>query len=64
MAGRLEIRDNVSKDQAAQFNYAISLDALKVVLEAHGRNMKAVSAPQRRRRRDSAQEKDYDSSSD
>lgn len=58
LVGRLEIRDNVAKDQAAQFNYAISLDALKVVMEAHGKNMKAVSAPKRRKRRDSAQEKE------
>lgn len=56
--GRLEIRDNVAKHQAAQFNYAISLDALKGVMEAHGKNMKAVFAPQRRKRRDIAQVKE------
>jgi hypothetical protein len=43
--GRLEIRDNIAKDQAAQFNYAISLNALKAVMELHGKNMKAVSTP-------------------
>lgn len=52
LVGRLEIRDNIAKNQAAQFNYAISLDALKVVMEAHGKNIKAVSALQRRKRRD------------
>ncbi|KAF2657477.1 hypothetical protein K491DRAFT_327918 [Lophiostoma macrostomum CBS 122681] len=63
LKGRLEIRDNVAKDQAAQFNYAISLDALRVVMEAHGNNIKAMAAPRRRKRRDSAQEKDGDGSS-
>ncbi|KAJ4352552.1 uncharacterized protein N0V89_007901 [Didymosphaeria variabile] len=60
LVGRLVIRDNVAKDQAAQFNYAISLDALKVVMEAHGKNITAVSASQRRNRRDSAQEQGCD----
>ncbi|KAF2004053.1 hypothetical protein P154DRAFT_459751 [Amniculicola lignicola CBS 123094] len=63
LAGRLEIRDNVAKNQAAQFNYAISLDALKAVMEAHGKNMKAVSMPQRRKRRDSVQKTEGNDSS-
>lgn len=48
LEGRLEIKDNVAKDQAAQFNYAISLDAFKLAMEAHGKNIKAVTAPRRR----------------
>jgi hypothetical protein len=56
--GRLVIQDNVSKDQAAQFNYPIGLESMKAVLKAHGENMKAVCAPKRRKRRDSAQEKE------
>lgn len=50
LVGRLEIRDNVAKDQAVQFNYAISLNALKEVMEAHGKNIKTVCAPQRKKR--------------
>jgi hypothetical protein len=65
MAGRLEIRNNVSRHQAAQFNYPISLDAVRVVLAAHGKNVKAVFAPRRRRRRDSVQdEESYGTSSE
>lgn len=61
--GRVVIQDNVAQDQAAQFNYPISLEALKVVMGAHGNNMKAMSALRRRKRRDSAQEKDGDDTS-
>jgi hypothetical protein len=65
MVGRLEIRNNVSRHQAAQFNYPISLDAVRVVLAAHGKNVKAVFAPRRRRRRDSVQdEESYGTSSE
>jgi hypothetical protein len=49
LVGRLEIRDNVAKDQAVQFNYAISLNALKEVMEAHGKNIKTVCAAQRKK---------------
>lgn len=64
LEGRLEIRDNVSKNQAAQFNYAISLEALKAVIEAHGKNMKAVSAPRRRWRGSSRKTYDDNTSGD
>lgn len=55
---RLEIRDNVSKNQAAQFNHPISIEAMTAGLTAHGNNMRGMSAPQTRKkkRRDSSRE--------
>jgi hypothetical protein len=64
LKGRLVIRDNVSKHQAAQFNYPITIDSILAVMRAQGENMKAMSAPKRRKRRDSAQEKEGNDTTD
>jgi len=48
--GRLVIMNNVSKDQSAQFNHPNTLTAVKVVLDAHAKNMEAIFAPQKQRR--------------
>ncbi|KAH7381146.1 hypothetical protein DE146DRAFT_623997, partial [Phaeosphaeria sp. MPI-PUGE-AT-0046c] len=63
LEGRLEIRDNVSKHQATQFNYAIPLASAKVLMGCQGKNMKAVTTPWWKRRGSTRRMYGYDDSS-